>query len=127
MGLLDAYTGNRKALKAQVLIQNTVCWEHIRFIIGQTLIVPAPLIGGAEKANLAVGGNQDEVFERVTFFLAAVVEGLFVRVTRSVDRPFGAVVEKRDPASGMDCGAVPAGVSDRVAVRSGTYPPSAKA
>lgn len=127
MGLLDVHAGDRKTLKAQVLIQDTVWWKRIPFLVGQTLIVPAPLIRSAEKANLAIGSNQDEVFERVAVLLAALVEGLFVGITGSVDRALGPIVEKRDGASGVHCAAVSCGMSDSPAVRWGKCPLSAKA
>ncbi len=79
--------------------------------------MPAPFIGRAEKVNLAIGGNQDEVLERVTLFLAAVVEALFVRITRSVNRPFRSIVEKRDRWSGATSGIASSSVSSSAAVR----------
>ncbi len=116
-----------QALKAQVLIQETIWRQHIRFVVGETLIVPAPFVRGAQKADLAIGGNQDKVFERVAFFLAPEVEALFVRVTGSVDGAFGAIMEKRDGSSGADRGAAHSGVSPSAAARWGRCPASANA
>ena len=127
MRLLDLNVHDGKALKAQVLIQDTLRRQLICFVISQALVVPAPFIGSAEKVNLAIGGNQDEVLERVTLLLAAVVEALFVRITRSVDRPFRAIVEKRDGSSGADSGAAHSGVSPSAAERWGRCPASANA
>ncbi len=116
-----------QALKAQVLIQDTLWRQHIRFVVGETLIVPAPFVGGAQKADLAIGGNQDEVFERVAFFLTTEVEALFVWVAGSVDGAFGAIMEKRDGSSGADSGAASSSVSLSAAERWGRCPARANA
>ncbi len=81
--------------------------------------MPAPFVRGTQKTDLAIGGNQDEVLERVAFFLATVVEALLVRVTGSVDGTFGAIMEKRDGSSGVDSGVEPMGVAPSAAERWG--------
>lgn len=65
------------------------------FLVGHRCSVPGAFIGRAQKANAAISSNQQEIFERMLFFLPAVVEPLFVRVQRSVDGPFGPIMKKR--------------------------------
>ncbi len=125
--LLDRNVHDGKALKAQVLIQDTLRRQHIHVVVGKTLIMPAPFVRGTQKTDLAIGGNQDEVLERVALFLAAVVEALFVRVTGSVDGALGAIMEKRDGSAGADNGAAPSGVAPSAAERWGRCPASANA
>ncbi len=94
--MLDLNVHDSKALKAQVLIQDTLRWQHISFVVGETLVMPAPFVRGTQKTDLAIGGNQDEVLERVAFFLDTVLEALLVRVTGTVDGTLGAIKQKRD-------------------------------
>ncbi len=91
--------------------------QHIHFVVGETLIRRAAFVRGTQKADLAIGGNQDEVLERVAFFLATVVEALFVRVTGSVDGAFGAIMEKREGSSGAANGAAASGREPSAAER----------
>jgi hypothetical protein len=119
MRLLDVHIGHRKPLKAQILIEDAVRWQGIPFIIRKAFVVPAPFIRRTEEPDAAIGGNQDEVFERVALFLSAVVEGLLMRIARAIDRAFGAIVEKRDGASALANAAVCASLSRCAAERWG--------
>lgn len=93
--LRDRNPGDGKALKAQVLIQDRVRGEAIVFLVGHRFIVPRSFIGRAEKVNAAVVGNQQQIFERMLFFLAAVVDPLLVGVGWPIDWTFRAIMQKK--------------------------------
>src|SRR6266571_160451 len=52
-------------------------------------------IGVTEKEDREEGIDQQDIFYRVVFFLAAITFGLFRRVLGADDAPFGAVMGKR--------------------------------
>lgn len=87
--------------------------------------MPTAFIGGAQKPNLTVIRNQQQIFEGMLFFLAAVVEALFIRVSWSIYGSFRSVVEKKAVLSDV----VAAGGSPTLiaAVRAGSTPCIAKA
>ena len=51
--------------------------------------------GSAQKQDRHGGIDEQEVFQGVPLFLAAIMERLFRRVRGARDRPLGAVVAKR--------------------------------
>jgi hypothetical protein len=56
-----------------------------------------------EKKDDEQGIDQQDIFHRVVFFLAAITRGLFKRVLGADDPPFGAVMGKRGtPGGGWD-------------------------
>ena len=95
LGLLHGNARHSKALKAEILIQHAVGWEHIVLLVGHRFIVPGAFIGRAEKVNAAIVGNQQQIFERMLFFLATVVEPLLIGVEWAVDRAFRAIMQKK--------------------------------
>ncbi len=65
----------------------------------------ATAVGVAEKENRERGIDQQDIFYRVVFFLAAITIGLSSRVLGADDAPFGAVMGKRGdacPAVGVE-------------------------
>jgi len=64
-------------------------------LVGHRFIVPATFIGRAEKVNAARVGHQQEIFERMLFFLAAVVEALLISINGTIDRAFRAIMQKK--------------------------------
>jgi hypothetical protein len=44
------------------------------FLVGHCFIVPGAFIGRVEKLNAAIVGRQQQIFERMLFLLATVVE-----------------------------------------------------
>lgn len=120
LGLFDADLGHTKALKAHILIQDTVAWEAIVFLIRHGFVVPTPFVGGTQKRNRAVLPDQQQILDRMLLVLAAIVKPLFIGITRPVYRSFGPVVEKRDGSSA----AAPEGASTALirAVRLGRTP-----
>jgi hypothetical protein len=85
--------------KAQILQQSTPRWQRIRSGVRDGLIVSATAIGIAEKEDRERGIDQQDVFYRVVFFLAAITIGLFSRVLGAHDASLGAVMGKRGEAS----------------------------
>ena len=51
-------------------------------------------IGGAQKEDCQQGIGQQDIFDRVVFFLAAITCFLFNRVLGADDAPFGPVMGK---------------------------------
>lgn len=101
LGLLHQHTCDRKALKAQVLIQMTPRRQAIGLFISETFIMPFPFIGRTEETNMTIVVNEHEIFDGVTLFLAAVVERLFIRVAWPIYASFRAIVEKRERSFGL--------------------------
>ncbi len=58
----------------------------------------APSIGVAQEEDDEQGIDEQDIFDRVVFFLAAITLGLFSRVLGADDAPFGAVMGKRGDA-----------------------------
>src|SRR2546429_6096691 len=58
----------------------------------------AAAIGITEKEEEEQGIHEQDVFDRVVFFLAAITRGLFSRVLGADDTPFRPVVGKRGEA-----------------------------
>lgn len=95
LGLRDRDPGDRKALKAQVLIQDRVGWQAIVLLVGHRFIVPHTFVGHAEKAHAAIVRNQQQIFERMLFLFPTVMEALFIHIDWSVDRAFRPIMKKR--------------------------------
>jgi hypothetical protein len=71
---------DRKALKAHILVEHASCWKHVDFIIHQRLVMPFSCICRTQEADLAGLVDQQNVLDRVTLLLAAVILLLFVRI-----------------------------------------------
>jgi hypothetical protein len=52
-------------------------------------------VGVAQKEDRKEGIDQQDIFDRVVFFLAAIILSLFNRVLGADDAPFGPVMGKR--------------------------------
>src|SRR2546427_12867166 len=68
----------------------------------------AAAIGITEKEDEEQGIHEQDVFDRVVFFLAAITVGLFSRVLGADDAPFRPVMGKRGDA-GVAAGAAATG------------------
>src|SRR5215217_3241363 len=69
----------------------------------------AAAIGVAQEEDDEQGIDQQDIFYRVVFFLAAITRGLFNRVLGADDPPFRAIMGKRGDA-GAAAGPVATGV-----------------
>jgi len=92
--------------EAQVLEQPAACGQGVRRGIGNPLIMSAPRLGLTQKENRERGIDQQHIFHRVAFLLAAIIARLLSRILGTLDAPFGAIVAKRGEAGGS------AGVDD---------------
>ena len=61
----------------------------------------ATAVGVTEKENREGRIDQQDIFYRVIFFLAAITIGLLSRVLGAHDAPFGAVMGKRGAAGAV--------------------------
>jgi hypothetical protein len=85
----------RKRQKAQILEQPAACGQGVRGGIGHALIMGAPGIGLTEKDHRQCGVDQQHVFHRMAFFLAAITARLLSRILGAHDAPFRPIVPKR--------------------------------
>lgn len=86
-------------LKPYVLVQRGTRWIRQVFLICDPLVVGLAGIRLAEEQNLLIrGAGHKDVLVRVRFLLAAVVEGLFFSVLRSLPPPFR-TVDNDDPGA----------------------------
>src|SRR5262249_59004413 len=74
------------------------------------LIMGATAIGVAQKEDEKQGIDEQDIFDGVVFFLAAITRRLFSRVLGADDASFGAVMGTRG-ASGAATGATPSGAA----------------
>jgi|SRR4030095_6766067 hypothetical protein len=65
-----------------------------RFGIGNRLIMDAAVIGVAQKEDREEGIDEQDIFDRVVLFLAALTFRLFRRVLGADDTPFRPVMDK---------------------------------
>src|SRR5258708_35864699 len=87
----------------------------------------APSIGVAQEEDDEQGIDEQDIFYRVVFFLAAITLGLFSRVLGADDAPFGPVMGTRGEA-GAVAGAAMRGAGSSssgatAAAASGSRPP----
>jgi hypothetical protein len=82
--------------------------EGIGSRIGNPLIVGAASIGLTQKEDDECGIDEQHIFYRVAFFLAAITTRLLGRILGALDAPFGAITAKRGE-TGADAGATAGG------------------
>jgi hypothetical protein len=96
----DVNPVERKRQEAQILEQSAARGQGIRCSIGNPLIMGAPRLGGTEKEDRQWSIDQQHVFYRVAFFLAAITARLLSRILGTLDAPLGAIMAKRGEAGG---------------------------
>jgi len=92
--LLDYHVLDCKSLKSHVLIQHTSSRQGVRFIINNRFVMPLPYICPAQKLNMTVLINQENVFDRMTFLLPTIVLILFVTIYGPLNGAFRTIVIK---------------------------------
>ena len=92
---LDGDSIESEAEKTQVLQQDTARRQRIGSRVRQTLIMDGARLGRTEKHDAQLRIDQDEIFHRVTFFLAAIMAFLFIRIFGALDASFSSVMAKR--------------------------------
>src|SRR5215831_16734117 len=105
----DLDLGQRARQKAQVLQEPASRRQGIRRGIHHGLIMGAAAIRVAQAEDDKQSVDQQDIFHRVVFFLAALTCRLFSRVLGADDPPFCAVMGKRGDA-GTATGPVATGV-----------------
>ena len=73
LGLEDGNAWQEKPLEALILIQVTAGWQRIACQFGNALISGFPFIGMAQETHVTGLLDHEEVFERVTLLLTAVI------------------------------------------------------
>src|SRR5205823_13673353 len=86
--------------------------------LGDPLVMAAAAVGVAQKEDGEEGIHQQDIFDRMVLFLAAIALRLFSRVLGADDTPFGPIMGKRGEG-GVAAGTVAtgAGSSARGATR----------
>jgi len=94
----DFHPVEREGQEAEILEQPAPRRQGVRGGIGHALIVGTARRGLTQKEKREYGVDQQHVFHRVAFFLAAIIARLLSRILGTLDAPFGAVVAKRGAA-----------------------------
>ena len=93
--LEQQHIGQIASLEAFILIQATPRWQRIARLLCYRLLRRFACTSDAQKAHMTRLGDQQEVFERVTLLLAAVIFFLLFCIFRTLDRSLRPVVPKR--------------------------------
>src|SRR5262245_15303481 len=93
---LDLREGERQ--EAQILQQPTPGWERGGGGLRDAQIMGTAATGVTQKENDEQGVDQQDIFDRVIFFLAAITRALFSSVLGADDTPLRPIMGKRgDP------------------------------
>jgi hypothetical protein len=104
----DLHLWERERQEAQLLQEPAPRGQGIRRRLGKPLVVDAASTGVTEKENREGRIDQQDIFHRVVFFLAAITCGLLSSVLGADNAPLGAVMGQRG-GPGVAAGSVPAG------------------
>jgi hypothetical protein len=85
----------RQRQEAQILEQAAPGRSGRRGGIGNPVVVGAAGIGVTQQEHRQRGIDQQHVFDRVAFLLAAITARLLSRILGTLDAPFGAIVANR--------------------------------
>jgi hypothetical protein len=91
--------------EAEILEQSAACRQGVWGDIGNPLIVGAAGISLTQEEDCERRIDQQDVFDRVALFLAAITARLLNRILGARDAPFGPIVAERGEA-GAAAGAV---------------------
>jgi hypothetical protein len=94
----DLHPVEREGQEAKILEQPAPRRQGVRGGIGNPLIVGMARIGLTQKENREGRVDQQHVFHRMVFFLAAIRARLLSRILGALDAPFGPIVAKRGEA-----------------------------
>src|SRR4029453_2004844 len=103
----DLHLREREGQEAQILQQPTPSREWVGGGLSDAQIMDTAAVGVTEKKDEEQGIDEQDIFHRVVFFLAAITRGLFKRVLGADDPPFGAVMGKRGDTGGAARTATP--------------------
>ena len=83
---------------AEILEHPAACGQGIRRGIDHPLVMGAPRVGGTQQEEGERRVDQQHIFPRMAFFLAAIIARLRSRILGPLDAPFGAIVANRGEA-----------------------------
>ena len=86
--------GQREREEAQILQQPTPGRQRVGGGLRDAQIMDTAAVGVTEKKDDEQGMDEQDIFDGVVFFLAAITRGLFRRVLGADDAPFGPVMGK---------------------------------
>jgi hypothetical protein len=112
----DLHLGKRECQEAQILEQAAARRQGVRGRIRNAFIVCAARVGLTEKEDRERRIDQQDVFHRVAFFLAAITARLLSRILGALDAPLGAIVAKRGEVR-AGTGAAPGGSASATPMR----------
>jgi hypothetical protein len=84
--------------EAEILEPPAAHGQRVRSRIGNPLIMGAAGIGLTQQEDRECRVDQQHVFHRMVFFLAAIIARLLSRSLGALDAPFGAIVANRGEA-----------------------------
>src|SRR6266487_3026622 len=91
----DLHLGQRERQEAEILQQSTPRRQGIRRGLGNPQVMDTAAGGLAQEEDDEQGIHEQDVFDRVVFFLAAITLGLLRRVLGADDAPLRPVMGKR--------------------------------
>src|SRR5678815_2095411 len=110
----DLSLRERERQEAQILQQPTPSREWVGGGLSDTQIMDPAAVGVAQKEDDEERIDEQDIFDGVVLFLAAITHGLLRRVLGADDAPFGPVMGKRGEAgAAAGIGATGAGTSSR--------------
>jgi hypothetical protein len=127
LGVDDRDVLQREPLDAPILRQAAARVHGIASALGHALLRSLAFIGVAQEAYVRGLVDHEEVFERVTLLLAAVICLLLFGLGRAVDRTFSAIMPKRGVVELLFVACILNIVANSAAVRAGSSSWSAKA
>jgi hypothetical protein len=68
----DLHLGQRERQEAEILLQPAPCGQGIERQVGNALIMHAAAVGVAQKKDQEEGIDEQDIFDRVVLFLAAI-------------------------------------------------------
>src|SRR5215510_8364792 len=104
----DLHLRERERQEAQILQQPTPGREWVGGGLLDAQIMHTATVGVAQKEDEEQGVDEEHIFDRMVFFLAAITVGLFSRVLGADDASFRPVMGKRGEA-GVATGAATMG------------------
>jgi hypothetical protein len=108
----DLHLGEREGQEAQILQQPTASRERVGRGLRKAQIMDLATVGVAQKEDREQGIDEQDMFDGVVFFLAALTVRLFRSVVGADDAPCGPVMSKKgEVGAAAGTGATGAGSS----------------
>ena len=126
LGLDDRDVLQGEALETLILIQTAAGWQGIPSEVCQALIRGFAFHGVTQEAHVTGLIDYEEVFERVTLLLAAIIFFWLFGIGRAVDWTFSAIMPKRGVVALPSVACVLTIAANSTAVRAGSSSWSAK-